>query len=160
MSDPVFALIFVTALGCALAAGVFYAFSSFVMAGLDLRSPATAVSAMQGINVTAVRPPLMFALFGTAPLCLAVGVVALVDLDGAGRWFALAGAAIYLVGIVGVTMFGNVPLNERLDKIDADGPTAAEEWRRYYGPWSAWNHVRTIAGLAATAAMIATLSGS
>lgn len=158
MSDPVFALVFVTALGCALAAGVFYAFSSFVMAGLDRCSPATAVRAMQGINVTAVRPPLMLALFGTAPLCLAVGVVALLDLDGAARWFALAGAAIYLVGIVGVTIFGNVPWNERLDRVDADAPTAAEEWRRYYGPWTAWNHVRTIAGIAATAAMIASLT--
>ena len=158
MSDPVFALIFITALGCGIAAGVFYAFSSFVMTGLDRCPPATAVRAMQGINVTAVRPPLMLALFGTAPLCLAVGVVALIDLDGAGRWFALAGAAVYLVGIVGVTMFCNVPLNERIDKVTADGPIAAEEWRRYYRPWMAWNHVRTIAGLAATAAMIATLT--
>lgn len=44
MSDPSFALVFVTALGCAVAAGVFYAFSAFVMAGLDQRSPATAVA--------------------------------------------------------------------------------------------------------------------
>lgn len=158
MSTPVFALTFVTALGCGLAAGVFYAFSSFVMAGLDLRSPATAVAAMQGINRTAVRPPLMLALFGTAPLCIAVAVAALVDFDGANSWFAIAGAAIYLVGIVGVTMFGNVPLNEQIDRVDPDGPAAADEWRRYYGPWNAWNHVRTVSGLAATAAMIAALT--
>ncbi|HKZ14304.1 MAG TPA: anthrone oxygenase family protein [Solirubrobacterales bacterium] len=158
MSAPVFALTFVTALGCALAAGVFYAFSSFVMAGLDRRSPATAVGAMQGINVTAVRPPLMLPLFGTAPLCLAVAVLALLDFDGARSWFALAGAAIYLIGIVGVTMLGNVPLNERIDRVDPDGPTAAEEWRRYYGPWCALNHVRTVSGLAATAGMIAALT--
>jgi len=158
MSDPVFALTFLTALGCALAAGVFYAFSSFVMAGLDLTPPPTAVAAMQGINVAAVRPPLMLALFGTAPLCLAVAVVAVIDLDGAASWFGLAGAVTYLVGTVGVTMLCNVPLNERIDKVDADGPAAAEEWRRYYGPWCGWNHVRTVAGLAATAAMIASLA--
>ena len=35
MSDPTTALTFVTVLGCALAAGVFFAFSSFVMQGLD-----------------------------------------------------------------------------------------------------------------------------
>jgi len=158
MSDPVFALTFVTALGCALAAGVFYAFSSFVMAGLDLTPPPKAVAAMQGINVAAVRPPLMLVLFGTAPLCLAVAVVAVIDLDGAASWFGLAGAVAYLVGTVGVTMLCNVPLNERIDKVDADGPAAAEEWRRYYGSWCGWNHVRTVAGLAATAAMIASLA--
>lgn len=158
MSDPVFALTFLTALGCALAAGIFYAFSSFVMAGLDLTPPPKAVAAMQGINVAAVRPPLMLVLFGTAPLCLAVAVVAVIDLDGAASWFGLAGAVTYLVGTVGVTMLCNVPLNERIDKVDADGPAAAEEWRRYYGSWCGWNHVRTVAGLAATAAMIASLA--
>lgn len=159
MSDPVFALFFLTALGCAIATGVFYAFSAFVMAGLDRRLPSTAVGAMQGINDAAVRPPLMLVLFGTALLCLVVAVVALIDLDGADRWFALAGAVLYLVGVVGVTMLGNVPLNEQLAKADADGPAAAEAWRRFHQPWNAYNHVRTIASLAATAAMIASLAG-
>jgi uncharacterized membrane protein len=159
MSAPVFALTFLAALGCALAAGVFYAFSAFVMAGLDLRSPATAVAAMQGINRAALRPPLMLALFGTAPLCLAVAVVALVERDGAASWLALAGAVAYLVGAVGVTMACNVPLNERIDRVDPDGPATAEEWRHYYGRWCAWNHVRTITSLAATAGMIAALAG-
>ena len=158
MSDPVFALTFVTALGCATVGGLFYAFSSFVMAGLDRRSPATAIAAMQGINATALRPPLLLPLFGTALLCLAVGVAALIERDGAASWLGLAGAAIYLAGIVGVTMRGNVPLNLHLDDLDPEGPAAAEEWRRYYQRWGAWNHVRTIAGLAATAAMIASLT--
>lgn len=158
MSDSVFALTFLTALGCAIGAGVFYAFSAFVIAGLDLRSPATAVAAMQGINAAALRPPLMLALFGTAPLCLAVAAVALVDRDGAASWFGLAGAVAYLLGIVGVTMLANVPLNLHLDRADPEGPEAAAEWRRYRRAWGAWNHVRTLTGLAATAAMVASLA--
>ncbi|MBS1679381.1 MAG: DUF1772 domain-containing protein [Actinobacteria bacterium] len=158
MPAPIFVLTFVTALGCALAAGVFYAFSAFVMAGLDLRPPATAVAAMQGINRTAPRPPLMLVLFGTAPLCLAVAVIALVERDGADSWLALVGAAVYLVGAIAVTMACNVPLNERLARVDPAGPAAAEEWRRFDRPWRAWNHVRTVSSLAATAAMIAALA--
>jgi uncharacterized membrane protein len=158
MSDPVFALTFVTALGCATVAGLFYAFSSFVMAGLDRRSPATAIGAMQGINAAALTPPLLLPLFGTALLCLAVAVAALIERDGASSWLGLAGALVYLVGIVGVTMRGNVPLNLHLDELDPEGPEAAAEWRRYLRPWTAWNHVRTLAGLAATAAMIASLT--
>jgi uncharacterized membrane protein len=134
MSDPVFALTFVTALGCATVAGLFYAFSSFVMAGLDQRSPATAIAAMQGINITALRPPLLLPLFGTALLCLAVAVAALIERDGAASWLGLAGAAVYLAGIVGVTMRGNVPLNLHLDELDPEGPDAAAEWRRFGTP--------------------------
>lgn len=158
MSDPVFALTFVTALGCATVAGLFYAFSAFVMAGLDRRSPATAVAAMQGINAAALRPPLLVPLFGTALLCLAVAVAALIERAGAASWFGLAGAAVYLAGIVGVTMRGNVPLNLHLDAIDPEGHGAAAEWRDYLRHWGAWNHVRTLTGLAATAAMIASLT--
>ena len=158
MSDPTFALTFVAALGCALAAGVFYAFSTFVMAGLDRSSPGTAVAAMQGINRAAPGPALMSVLFGTAALSLAVAVVALLGNFGAGGTFAVAGAAAYLLGVVGVTMACNVPLNERLDRVDADGPTAAAEWSHYHRRWRAWNHVRTLGGLAATAGMIAALA--
>jgi uncharacterized membrane protein len=159
MSDPVFALTFVTALGCATVGGLFYAFSSFVMAGLDRRSPATAIGAMQGINAAALRPPLLLPLFGTALLCLAVAVAALIERDGGASWLGLAGAAVYLAGVVGVTMRGNVLLNLHLDEVDPEGPAAAEEWRGYHQRWGAWNHVRTISGLVATAALIASLTG-
>jgi uncharacterized membrane protein len=158
MSDPVFALTFVTALGCAIVAGLFYAFSSFVMAGLDRRLPATAIAAMQGINAAALRPPLLLPLFGTALLCCAVAVAALIEREGAASWLGLAGAVIYLAGIVGVTMRGNVPLNLHIDQVDPEGPAAAAEWRTYYQRWGAWNHVRTLSGLAATAALIASLT--
>jgi len=158
MTDATFALTFTTALGCALAAGVFFAFSTFVMAGLDRTSPATAVAAMQGINRAAPEPPLMTVLFGTAALCIAVAVVALPGDAGAAGGLAVAGAAAYLLGTIGVTMACNVPLNERLDRVDPEGPTAAEEWSRHDRRWRAWNHVRTLSSLAATAAMIAALA--
>jgi uncharacterized membrane protein len=158
MSDPAFALTFAAALGCALAAGVFFAFSTFVTAGLDRIAPASAVAAMQGINRAAPGTPLMTVLFGSAALCLAVAVLALLGDAGAAGGLAAAGGVAYLLGTVGVTMAANVPLNERLDRVDAEGPEAATEWRRYHRHWRAWNHVRTLTSLAATAGMIAALA--
>ena len=61
-----------TAIGCGLVAGVFLAFSGFVMAGLDRLPAAQGVAAMQSINRTAVRPPLMLAMLATAALCVAL----------------------------------------------------------------------------------------
>ena len=77
---------------------------------------------------------------------------------GADGGLAVAGAAAYLAGVVGVTMTCNVPLNERLDRVDPEGLEAAREWSRYERRWRAWNHVRTLGGLAATAGMIATMA--
>ena len=53
MSDLVVALTLVTALGCGLNAGVFFAFSGFVMNGLRRLPAAQGIAAMQSINVTA-----------------------------------------------------------------------------------------------------------
>jgi uncharacterized membrane protein len=46
-----FVLTVVAALGCGLNAGVFFAFSSFVMAALRRLPPAQGIAAMQSINV-------------------------------------------------------------------------------------------------------------
>ena len=74
MDGFLFVLTLFAALGCALMAGAFFAFSSFVMPALR-RLPATqGIAAMQSINVLAVTPIFMTALFGTAAACL--GLVA------------------------------------------------------------------------------------
>jgi uncharacterized membrane protein len=71
MSDLVVALTLVTALGCGLNAGVFFAFSGFIMHGLRRLPAPPGITAMQSINVTAVTPAFMSVLFGTALACLA-----------------------------------------------------------------------------------------
>lgn len=62
--------------GCGVVSGVFFAFSGFVMPALGRLPTPQAVAAMQAINVTAVTPPLMTALFGTAVVCVAIAVEA------------------------------------------------------------------------------------
>ena len=81
---------------------------------------------MQSINVTAVRPPLMLAMFGTAAVCVAA-VVAAVAGDGGGTGWVVAGAALYLAGTVGVTIGGNVPLNDALARVEP-GSAGRELW--------------------------------
>lgn len=143
-------VVIATALGCGLVAGVFFAFSGFVMAGLN-RLPATqAIAAMQAINVTAVRPPLMIALFGTAAGCVAVTVIAFRSTEGNVRTLLVAGAVVYLVGAVGVTAAYNVPLNDTLAALDPSSAGAAD-WSSYFSRWAAGNHVRTVASLAGAA---------
>ena len=74
MSRLVQYLTFATALGCGLSAGVFFAFSSFVMPALDRLAPAQSIRAMNSINKLAVTPVFMTALFGTALACAVLGV--------------------------------------------------------------------------------------
>ena len=51
-----FALTFLSALGASLVAGIFFAFSAFIMSALGCLSPAGGISAMQSINVVVLNP--------------------------------------------------------------------------------------------------------
>ena len=70
----------------------------------------------------------------------------------------LAGCVFYLVGSVGVTIVCNVPLNNRLARLHPQGAEAAAYWVKYVTRWTAWNHVRTSAALAAAALLTVALS--
>ncbi len=151
MSAILYAATLVTALGCGLVAGVFFAFSTFVMAALRRLTPERGIAAMQSINELAVTPAFMTALFGTAVACLGLAAWTVISLDGRTTALVLLGGALYLVGAIGVTIVCNVPLNNRLAKLHPQSTGAASIWGEYLTQWTAWNHLRTLAALAAAA---------
>jgi uncharacterized membrane protein len=144
-------LIFIAAIGSGIVGGVFFAFSSFVMPGLARMPAAGGIAAMNSINVTAVTPLFMTALFGTALVCIAVAISAMMGWSQSGSLWLVAGSLVYLIGIVVVTMVFNVPLNDALAAVDPASSEGANLWSRYLNEWVMWNHVRTISGVAALA---------
>ncbi len=153
MSGVLYAATLATALGCGLIAGVFFAFSTFVMPALKRLPPAHGIGAMQSINELAVTPAFMTALFGTAAACLGLVAWAVISLGERPAALVLAGGALYIVGTIGVTIARNVPLNDKLAKVHPQGAEAAGRWDEYVTKWTAWNHVRTVAALAAAATL-------
>lgn len=146
-----FGLKLFSALGCGLIAGVFFAFSTFVMNALARLQPPSGIAAMQSINITAINPLFMMALFGTAVACIFLGVYSLLKWHQPGAPYLLLGSLLYLVGTVLVTIACNVPLNDALAKVDPDSTDGANLWVNYLANWTVWNHVRTAAALAAAA---------
>ena len=144
-----FPLMLVAALGCGLVAGVFFAFSTFVMPALARLQPPQGIAAMQSMNITAINPLFMIALFGTAFACLFLAVSVLFQWHQPSAFYLLAGSLLYLIGAIAVTIAFNVPLNDALASVKPDSPEAATLWARYLTDWTFWNHVRTIAALAA-----------
>ena len=74
-----------------------------------------------------------------------------------GALYLLAGALLYLIGTIFVTIAFNVPLNNRLASVNAKSAEGAKVWSNYLSAWTTWNHVRTAASLAAAAAFILAL---
>lgn len=148
------ALAFVTAVACGLIAGVFFAFSSFIMAGLGRIPAPQGAAAMQSINVTVINPVFMGVFLGAGVASLVLIIGAFRGLAAPGAVWMLAGGLLYLVGSIGVTMVLNVPLNNALAAVDPASTEGAQVWARYLTDWTFWNTVRGIASLAATAALI------
>ena len=146
----------VAALGSGLVAGCFAVFTLVVMPALVALPTQAGVVAMQSVNRVAVRPVFMVLLFGTGVLCLALAAV---ELAGDSRLPVLAAAAVYLAGVVGVTVLANVPLNDGLAALDAGTAGAAQAWQDVAGAWTRWNTVRSLAALVSAALLVAAVSG-
>jgi uncharacterized membrane protein len=142
-----FALVLFSALGCGLMAGVFFA-----------RLPAAqGIAAMQAINVAVLNPTFLGVFRGTAGACGLVIISAFLRWHEPGAVFLLVGGALYLVGTFRVTIVFNVPLNEALAGVAPTDPGGASLWAGYVASWTAWNHVRTVAALAAAASLMIAL---
>jgi uncharacterized membrane protein len=152
-----FALSLLAALGCGLMAGLFFAFSVSVMRALARLTPAQGIAAMQAINIVILNPIFLGVFLGTAVTSVLAIIVSLLRWNAPGAFYLFAGGALYLIGNILVTAVFNVPKNNALDAVAPADPGSASLWADYLSSWTAWNHVRTVTALAATAAFILAL---
>jgi uncharacterized membrane protein len=138
-------ILFVTILFSGLVAGLFYGYSCSVNIGLKSLSNGEYLRAMQSINV-AIQNPVFFVCFMGLlvlfPLCLWISYLPYSDGIGLAFGFpmessggipvvdesvfrsmkvfnlVLLGMVFYFVGVLGVTVVGNVPLNNQLAGFD------------------------------------------
>lgn len=157
MSTTLLATTFAGVLGAGLVGGVFYAFSSFVMPGLQRLPSSEGIAAMNEINVTAEHPAFMIAFMGTTLLCVYLGVRGVLDWGDSRATLLVAGSALFLVGTFLLTIVHNVPLNNELADVHPHAAGAAAHWQEYLDKWNWANHVRGAASVGAAAAYLGAL---
>jgi uncharacterized membrane protein len=152
-----FVLTLVGALGCGLAAGALFAFSSFVMRALRNVSTPVGLAAMQSINIEAPTRWFMLGFAGPAVVCVVAIVVAVFQWSESYAPYLLAAGAVYLIGVIGITGGYHQPRNLALLEFDPSSSEGERAWTEYAGPWTRWNHVRVLAGLVASGLFVAAL---
>lgn len=138
-------LLTITAMLTALTAGLFFAWSCSVMPGLARLSGREFVAAMQAMN-RAIQNPIFFAAFFGAPIFLIISTVFYYD-DFARFGLLLTATILYAIGNLGVTVFGNVPLNNALERFDLKSANDEEIDRQranFERRWKNFNHVRAV----------------
>ncbi len=156
MSSFAETLTIICAVGAGTSAGAFFTFSTFTMAGLKRLAPAQGAAAMQAINKEAPTPSFMLLLLGTGAACLVLMIYTALHLQDSGAKYRLIAGALYIVGVVLVTIVYHVPRNNMLDSLDPSSAEGIAYWATYLEEWVRMNHVRTIAPL--LAAVLLTVS--
>jgi len=143
-------LLFITILFSGLIAGLLYGYSCSVNNGLKNLADNEYLKAMQSINV-AIQNPLFFIVFMGLLILFPFLSYRVYSVSNVNSFYlVVASAVIYFIGVFGVTILGNVPLNERLARFDIPGASLKEisAMRQVFEkPWNNYHAIRTIASI-------------
>jgi uncharacterized membrane protein len=151
-------LLWISAVGCGLMAGLYFAFSTFIMTAFGRIDQAAGIAAMNSINKVIVQSVFLPLFMGSTATCLLLAVLGLFRWNEPGALAMIAGGLLYVVGMFVVTMIFNVPLNNALATANPASPEGQTLWTRYLSDWTWWNHVRTVASTLAFGLFIAAIA--
>jgi uncharacterized membrane protein len=143
-----------------LVAGFLFAFAVVVMPGIRALEDGDFIRSFQHIDGVIQRGEPFFGLvfIGSVVSLLAAVVLGAPALAGLERTLLLSAGGLFIVGVLVPTGAVNVPLNNRLQRLDAAalGPEESSSARQAFEPrWNRWNRIRT--GLACMSAALMTV---
>ena len=112
-NSTIIALILLTG----LSAGLCFTWTNAITPGIGHLDNDSYLSAFQQINRSIINPMFIVVFFGPFFLGL-INLYVFRNASSSLIWLLIIATAIYFLGVVLVTVFGNVPLNEILDKTD------------------------------------------
>ena len=132
-----------------LSAGLCFTWTNAITPGIGRLDDMSYLLSFQQMNRTIVNPMFLIAFFGPAIL----GLHSLIAFRGAATalfWVLLVAVAIYFEGVVLVTIFGNVPLNNILDatELSTANQVDLKTLRDLFEV--KWNHLHLIRTISAT----------
>lgn len=129
-----------------LSAGLFYAWSVSVIPGTKKVADPAYLETMQSINRAILNPSFFLIFFGSI-FFLSIASIYEFHENKVTFWLLLGASIFYLIGTVGVTGLGNVPLNNQLDALELTKINASNiaEFRKFYElNWNRMHLIRTI----------------
>lgn len=131
-----------------LMAGLFFSWSCSVVPGLAKVTDCNYLAAMQSINREIQNAYFFSCFFGALVLLVISTFMAWQPGHHDFRfWCLLAATLIYAFGVVGLTIAGNVPLNDLLENFDlknASPESMAAMRLKFESPWNNFNLIRAI----------------
>lgn len=131
----------------ALMAGFFFSYSISVSLGLGKLGNKEFLGAMQNINREVQNPLFFVCFFGTL---IMLTITSFLNYNQHSFVLLFLATLFYLFGVFLVTIFENLPLNNKLEMFDiskATETTAKQMRNTFENSWNFWNNIRTVASL-------------
>jgi uncharacterized membrane protein len=122
--------------------GIYLIFSNTIMP--TLRNIQSGADVMAQLNDLILNSTFKFIFFFSAASSAYLAIFA----SNVDNLFKL-GCFIFFIGTFIVTLFRNVPLNNRLKEANFTQNRVADVWTQYLVSWVHWNHVRTVCSVSA-----------
>ena len=139
-----------------LSAGLCFTWSNSITSGLGRLDNLGYLSAFQKINRTILNPTFFIVFFGPFFLSI-INIYVFRNASSNIKGLLIAAAIIYTVGVVVVTIFGNVPLNELVDKTNLN-TASAEDLKTlrvtFETKWNQFHTIRTVTSIIAFVLLI------
>ncbi len=127
-----------------LMAGIYFTFSVVIMRSLTALAPQEGAKTMNKINEVIVKTAFLPLFFISSIAHIALLIWSVIAYEGPAFLLIGGGAAVYTAGMLLVTVFGNVPLNNKLKATEMDETQLVAMWTEYLHKWTLFNHVRTV----------------
>lgn len=127
-----------------LMAGIFFTWSNAVKPGIGKLSDLEYLTTLQSMNRVILNNTFKLVFIGAV---IAVALVPIFYFNLYPKnifWLFISALIIYWVGAFGVTIFGNIPLNEILDKCNLESMTLSEIKALRISIESKWNNLNLI----------------
>ncbi len=148
MNTLIAGLLWFSTISAGIMAGVYFTFSAFAMRAFAELGDEAGARAMQVINRMILKSAFLPLFFASTLSCAVLLALGLLGFGGDKAMLMASGGGVYVVGMFVVTVIGNVPLNDRLEAVEAGTEEGAEMWRIYLSNWTPFNHIRTLACIA------------
>lgn len=151
--------LFIATFLCSLVAGFLFAFAVVVMPGIKALNDRDFIRAFQVIDgvIQNNQPIFVLVWLGSAIAIIAAVILGIGQLEGLNRALIIAAGLIYIVGVQLPTIIINVPLNNKIQRVNIDAVdeaghrTAREEFE---STWNRWNLRRTVLSVLTTVLLI------
>lgn len=133
-----------------LLAGLFYGYDCSVIKGLGNLSDKEYLNAFKSINKAILKPYFFLSFMGCLVVLPFAAWLSYKGTSPISFCFLLAAMIIYFISVFGVTVFGNIPLNNLLEQFDISTASAEaiEAMRqKFENSWNVFHHIRTYAAI-------------